>query len=64
MLSVRVKTSMTGANGGVILASTGGITEAETWGRRAMWCDYSGPLGGGWAGITVMDYPANPRHST
>ena len=41
-----------------------GIGEAETWGKRAPWCDYSGPIGVDWYGICFMDHPNNPRHPT
>jgi len=41
-----------------------GQTDLEAWGRRAKWCSYSGPLGDRIVGITLMDYPANPRHAT
>ena len=66
LISVRVATSMDGVNpdGGVILNSFGGITESETWGKRAQWCDYSGPVKGSWYGICMMDSPSNPRHPT
>jgi hypothetical protein len=66
LLSVRVATSMDGerSDGGTILTSTGGTGEAETWGKRATWCDYSGPVKGDWYGICMMDHPENPRHPT
>ena len=66
LLSVRVATSMDGErpDGGTILNSFGGKTEAETWGKRAQWCDYSGPIRGDWYGICMMDHPGNPRHPT
>jgi len=64
IVSVRVATSMDGNKGGVITNSFGGVTEAETWGRRAQWCDYSGPVGGRIVGITILDHPGNFRHPT
>lgn len=64
ILSVRVATSMDGDKGGLITNSFGGVTEAETWGKRAHWCDYSGPVEGRMVGITVFDNPANFRHPT
>jgi len=62
--SVRVATSMTVERGGRIENSFGGTNEAETWGRRAHWCDYSGPAGGHTVGIALFDHPANLRHPT
>ena len=62
--SVRVATSMDGSRGGRIENSYGGTGEAETWGRRAVWCDYSGPVNGKLAGIAVFDTPGNLRYPT
>jgi hypothetical protein len=64
ILSVRVATSMDAARGGKIENSYGGINEKETWGKRAQWCDYSGPVEGKWVGISVFDHPSNLRYPT
>jgi len=64
ILSFRVSPSMRGDKGGVIRNSLGGLGEPECWGKRAEWCDYTGPLEGGKAGITVFDHPENFRHPT
>jgi hypothetical protein len=48
----------------VIENAYGGLQEAETWGKRANWCDYSGPVEGETMGIAMMDHPANPRYPT
>lgn len=62
IISVRVATSMDGDKGGLITNSFGGITESESWGKRAHWCDYSGPVEGRTVGITVFDTPGNFRY--
>ena len=68
ILSVRVATTMDaergGKKGGKIENSYGGVNELETWGKRAEWCDYSGPVEGKWVGIAVMDHPGNLRYPT
>ncbi len=64
IISIRVATSMDVVNGGRIENSYGGINEEETWGKRAHWCDYSGPVKGLWVGIAVFDHPSNLRHPT
>lgn len=38
--------------------------EAQTWGKRAEWCDYYGPVAGKTVGIAIFDHPSNPRHPT
>ena len=62
--SMRVATSMDGSRGGRIENSYGGIGEAETWGRRAVWCDYSGVVNGKLVGVAVFDTPGNLRYPT
>jgi len=55
------------SRGGTILNSRG-QQDGDTWGKRAEWCDYSGPVAGptgtGTYGVTIFDHPANPRHPT
>lgn len=63
-ISLRVASSMRVQSGGALTNSWGGSNEREVWGRRAEWCDYSGPLAGTVWGITVFDHPDNPRHPT
>ncbi|OHB56333.1 MAG: hypothetical protein A2173_10285, partial [Planctomycetes bacterium RBG_13_44_8b] len=41
-----------------------GQRDNETWGKRATWCDYYGPLGGEIVGVSIFDHPQNPRHPT
>jgi hypothetical protein len=62
IISVRVATSIDGNKGGLITNSFGGITEGESWGKRAHWCDYSGPVEGRTVGITIFDAPSNFRY--
>lgn len=64
LVSVRVATSMDVRNGGRIENAYGGINEAETWGKKAPWCDYSGDVDGHRVGVAVMDHPDNPRYPT
>ena len=62
--AVRVATSMDASGEGQIENSYGGIDEGETWGKRAQWCDYSGPVRGEIVGIAVFDHPDSFRHPT
>ena len=55
LAAVRVAPSMT-----TIENADGARGEDACWGRRAAWCDFSGPEGG----IAVLDHPGNPRHPT
>ena len=67
LLSVRVASSMdvdAPGGGGRIENGYGAVSETETWGKQAPWCDYSGPRAGEWRGITLMDHPDNPRYPT
>lgn len=63
-MAVRVAKSMQIVHGdGHIVLSTG-IRDKETWGKRADWCDYYGPVNGKTVGIAIFDHPKNPRHPT
>ena len=62
--SIRVASSMDAKLNGTIVNAYGGIGEAETWGKRAEWCDYYGPVPGGVAGICIMDNPDNYCYPT
>ena len=48
---------------GHIVQSTG-VKDGDTWGKRAAWCDYYGPVQGQVVGAAIFDHPANPRHPT
>jgi hypothetical protein len=62
--SIRVATSMDASGKGTIVNSYGGTNEAETWGKRAHWCDYYGPVAGDTVGIAILDHPRNFRYPT
>lgn len=64
IISVRVATSMQGNRTGRIETALGAVTEAETWGKRASWCDYSGQVGHHIVGIVIFDHPANLHYPT
>jgi hypothetical protein len=48
---------------GHIVLSTG-LRDEDTWGKRADWCDYYGPVDGKIVGVAIFDHPSNPRHPT
>jgi hypothetical protein len=62
-LGVRVATPLSVVNGGRLLDADGRRNEREVRGNTSAWCDYSGPEGGRWAGVTLMPDPANFRPS-
>ncbi|KPK77153.1 MAG: hypothetical protein AMJ79_04255 [Phycisphaerae bacterium SM23_30] len=41
-----------------------GDRDGDTWGKRAAWCDYYGPVKGEVVGVAIFDHPENPRHPT
>jgi hypothetical protein len=46
------------------IINSAGVKDEATWGKRAEWCDYSGPVDGKTVGIAIFDNPHNPRHPT
>jgi hypothetical protein len=48
---------------GRIVTSEGALNQ-DAWGKRAAWCDYSGPVDGRTLGIAIFDHPSNPKHPT
>lgn len=48
---------------GHILQNTG-AKDGATWGKRAAWCAYSGPVNGETMGVVIFDRPSNPRYPT
>jgi len=63
-LSVRVNEQLEGRHTGRITNAYGGVTESETWGKRAPWCDYSGEVDGRKVGLAIFDHPENLRYPT
>ncbi|HLZ06964.1 MAG TPA: PmoA family protein, partial [Chloroflexota bacterium] len=63
-LAVRVASPLEGSRGGMIENAYGARREAETWGKRAPWVDYSGKIQGDQVGIAIMDHPTSFRHPT
>ena len=49
---------------GKLLNAQGGELEANVWGKRSEWVDYSGVLDGEKVGVVMMDHPGNVRHPT
>ena len=64
MVAVRVASTMDEVRGGRVENADGAAGEAEVFGRRSPWCDYSGPVGGRTLGVALFDHPANFRHPT
>lgn len=62
--SVRVADSYRGAVGGRIENGLGMVMERECWGKKAPWCDYSGPVANRVVGVTIMDHPENYGYPT
>ena len=52
------------ATRGKLTNAQGGAGEANVWGKRSAWVDYSGQLDGEKVGVVMMDHPGNPRHPT
>jgi hypothetical protein len=49
-------------HGHIVLSN--GLRDGETWGKRAEWCDYYGPVDGKVVGVAIFDNPKNPRYPT
>ena len=46
------------------IVNSEGVRDDSTWGKRAAWCDYYGPVEGKTVGVAIFDHPKNPRHPT
>jgi hypothetical protein len=65
-MAIRIAESMrlSGGLGKGRIVNSRGLRDKETWGKRAEWCDYYGPVDGKTVGVAIFDHPANPRHPT
>lgn len=61
--SMRLKQPRNAAGAGRITNSEG-LKDGETWGKRASWVDYTGPVEGRTVGVAIFDRPTNPRYPT
>jgi len=46
------------------IVNSEGLRDGATWGKRAGWCDYYGPVKGKIVGVAIFDHLQNPRHPT
>jgi hypothetical protein len=46
------------------IVNSEGVRDGATWGKRADWVDYHGPVNGKIVGVAIFDHPSNPRHPT
>lgn len=69
LCALRLRDDLTEPRGGIISNAYGALGEAETWGGRAPWVDYSGsvtdPAGVARnVGVAIFDHPRNPFYPT
>lgn len=46
------------------IVNSEGVRDGDTWGKRANWVDYHGPVDGKTVGMAIFDHPQNLRHPT
>ena len=46
------------------IVNSEGVRDSETWGKRAAWVDYYGPVNGKTVGVAMFDNPKNPQYPT
>lgn len=64
-LSIRVPTSMAvDSKQGGKLVNSDGLKDADTWAKRAKWCDYHGPVDGEHLGVAILNHPSSFRFPT
>jgi len=63
LLGYRMTPSMKEKNTGKVISSDGTEGTAACWGKPFAWIDYSGTVGDGTYGVTLMDHPGNFRPS-
>jgi hypothetical protein len=49
---------------GGVITNSDGLHDADAWGKRASWVDYSGPIDGEQVGITILNHPDSFRYPT
>ncbi|MGV3534117.1 MAG: PmoA family protein [Chthoniobacteraceae bacterium] len=62
--SMRLKQPKNHPPGEGHIVNSEGVKDGATWGKKAKWVDYSGPVGGKTLGIGMFDHPKNPTHPT
>ncbi len=58
--TMRLKGKVAGGH----IVNSAGVRDGQTWGKRAAWCDYYGPVQGKTIGLAIFDHPDHPRHPT
>ena len=61
--SMRLKQPKNKAGLGHIVNSEG-VRDGDTWGKRAAWVDYYGPVNEKTVGVAIFDHPSNFRYPT
>ncbi len=46
------------------IVNSEGVRDGETWGKRAAWVDYYGPVNDQIVGVAMFDHPKNPQYPT
>lgn len=64
-LSIRVPHAISvDAGQGGLLINSEGVTNEDSWGKQANWCDYNGTIDGQKVGIAFMNHPNSFRYPT